>query len=308
MKNVLKSIVFVLIFGILYISLSYLFLPKRNLKTYGIYNTSLYEILAEKRNTVDVLFIGDSLVYSSVSPMDIYGKYGYTVFDCSEPAQILPDAYKYLQIAVETQHPKVVIIEPNIFFRDAKKRPWYNKPLKVIKNSLPLVTYHNNWKKMIFSNKGNGLNNFTKGYKKNVDINPSRNYNYMDRSNKERKFPKANYEYVDKFIKYAEDNNIKLLFIALPSQKSWSNGKHKTITRLSELYSIPYVNLNFNDIVEINWVTETKDFGDHLNDTGAKKVSDFIGKYLSDLNVLENHKGKKGYEAWDNAYKYYLSN
>ena len=117
MKNVLKIIIFIANFVMIYIILSYFFLPKINLYKYGMYNTSLYEILGEKKNTIDTIVLGDSLVYSSVSPMEIYNEYGYTVFDCAEPAQILSDTYEYFKIAMDSQNPKVVIIEPNIFFR-----------------------------------------------------------------------------------------------------------------------------------------------------------------------------------------------
>ena len=307
MKNFFKSMVFVIGFVIIYVILSYLFLPRVNLKKYGLYNTSMYEILGENPNTIDVIVLGDSLVYSSVSPMDIYGEYGFTVFSCAEPAQILSDTYRYFKVAMDSQNPKIVMIEANILFRNALKRPWYNRPLKVLKNSLPLVTYHNNWKSALFTN--GHINSWTtvaKGYKKNTDINPSYNYNYMKVCKKEKKIPDENLVYFQKIYDYCQENNVKMVLIGLPSQKSWGYAKHNRILRLADEYDLEYINYNFDDMLHIDWVNETKDNGSHLNDSGAKKVSKLIGEYLSNLNMLENHKSTKGYEEWDRAFQFFL--
>ena len=308
MKNLIKSIIFVLIFIVIYIGLSFIFVPKNGLKKYGIYKASLYEILAENRNTIDTIILGDSLVYSSVTPMDIYGKYGYTVFDCSEPAQVIADTYEYLKVAVESQNPKVVILEPNILFRDPKKRPWYNKPLKIIKNYLPLISYHNSWKRLLNIDTVNPhVVNAEKGYKRNIDVNPSYNYDYMRLNNKSQRIPNDNFEYLEKIIDYCKKNNIKLVFMAFPSQKSWNYKKHEKMEEISAFYNIEYINLNLIDELNIDWKTETKDFGSHLNFYGAKKVSNYIGEYLNSLNIIESHKNKKGYELWDKAYSDYIS-
>ena len=71
---------------------------------------------------------------------------------------------------------------------------------------------------------------------------------------------------------------------------------------------LAYLNLNLVDELNINWEKETKDRGDHLNYSGAKKVSDFIGSYLQSFDLLTNHKNEKGYEEWDRAVKYYMNN
>ena len=308
MNKILKSGLFIIIFIIIYFIFSYLLLPKESVSKYGMYKTSLYEILGEKENTIDSIIIGDSLVYSSVSPMEIYNKYGFTVFDCSIPALILPDAYEYLKIALETQKPKVVIIEPNMFFRNLKNSPWYNKPIKILKNSLPLITYHNNWKKILFSNNSNSLVNANKGYIKNTNVVGSKNINYMRTNSKKDDIPEENYKYIKQIISDCKKNNIKLIFLGIPSQKSWNYKKHKKVEEIAKKYNLSYINLNLNEIMHINWKKETKDKGYHLNDTGALKVSDYLGNYLKDLNILKNHKNEKGFEEWDNAAHYYFSN
>ena len=62
---------------------------------------------------------------------------------------------------------------------------------------------------------------------------------------------------------------------------------------------------NLDNDLEIDWATETKDKGNHLNYWGAKKVSDFLGKYMESLGILENHKNDPYYKSWHTAYSIY---
>lgn len=300
MKNLCKSILFIMVFIIIYVFFSYLFLPKVNLSEFGIYKTSSYDILGEQPNSVDVVAVGDSLVYSSICPREIYRDYGYMVFDCAQPAQILPDAYEYYKVAVESQKPKVAIIESNILFRDASKRPWYNGPLKVLKNSMPLVQNHSNWKKLLFSEEG--LTNIEKGYKKSENIKPSENRTYMKMCNKAKGIPEKNIEYLKKIIELSKENDIRLVFVGLPSQKTWNYAKHRKMEELAKEFGLEYINLNLKDDLDIDWTQDTKDRGDHLNFYGAKKVSRFLGEYLRDMKVLKDHRDDPEYAEFNKLY------
>ena len=53
--------------------------------------------------------------------------------------------------------------------------------------------------------------------------------------------------------------------------------------------------------IPIDWEKDTRDKGDHLNYFGAKKVTAFLGKYLSDTGLVSNHKNDRDYEHWNTA-------
>ena len=258
MKNLIKSIVFISIFVILYYGLSYMVLPKENIKDFGLYKTSMYEILGEKNNSIDVVALGDSLVYSSIIPMEIYNKYGYTVFDCSHPAITMKEAYKYFEVAVKSQKPKVAIIGANMFFRNAKNKPWHYKYTNALKNVLPLFTYHNNWKNIM---------------------------------------------YLEKIIELAKEYNVKITIMGFPSQTSWNLTKDNLTKNIAQKYGFDYININHKNELDFDWTKETKDKGSHLNYYGALKATDYVGKYLEKLNILEDHRKDEKYEDWDLAYK-----
>ena len=307
MKNFIKSFIFVLIFIIIYYSLSYLLLPKANIRKYGMYKTATYEILGEKENTIDAIFLGDSLIYSSIVPMEIYGNFGYTTFDCSSPALILPDAYKYYEIALDSQHPKIAFVEANMFFRDPNKRPWYTKYIKMGKNILPLFNYHDNWKDLIFSD--TGLTNIEKGYRTNKTNKPGKNRDYMKENKFKAKILKENEEYLKKIVDLAKEKNVRLIVIGLPGQTSWNNTRDMKFEELSQKYGFEYMNLNRSKYnLGIDWTKETKDKGNHLNYYGAKKVSKYFGEYLKDTNYFVDHRNDPNYKEWNNAYLKHIEN
>lgn len=305
MKNFVKIILFVFIFLIIFFTVSYCFLPKENVNRFGFYKTSLYGILGEPDNTIDVLAIGDSLVYSSISPMEIYGKNGYIVYDCASPAQLISDTYKNFEIALQVQKPKVALIEANVLFRDSSKKPYYDKYLKFFKYSTPLFLYHDNWKNIFIKDKHIDYN---KGFIKEDIIRPSKNRNYMKKKSKGKPIPKENIKYLEKIIDLAKKNNVKLIFVGLPSQKSWNYSKHISIQTLEKKYGFTYINLNLKNDLNINWEKDTKDKGDHLNIYGAKKVSAFISDYLKELGIITSKKNNPKYKNWDIMYQKYLEN
>lgn len=303
MKCAVRVIVFIILLIIIYLAFSILSLPKTNLKEYGMYKISLYPILSEKKDTIDAIVLGDSLVYSSFSPMEAYKSHGFTMFNCTEPAQILPDAFEYYKLAIEHEHPKLIIIEANIFFRNSKKRPWYNKYVKFFKNTFPLVRYHNNWKNL-FNDIPFGLN-IEKGYRKDKEIKKSNDFDYMEKHHN-WSFPKANYDYLNKMLEIANKNNIKIIFVGFPSQTSWNLEKHNAISKITKEKNIEFIDYNLKTKeLGIDWRFDTKDHGKHLNHTGALKVTNDLTNHIASLNILEDHRGQKKYAEWDLAYKHY---
>ena len=69
--------------------------------------------------------------------------------------------------------------------------------------------------------------------------------------------------------------------------------------------------MNLIKEVNIDWANETKDDGDHLNHSGAKKVSAYIGKYLHETGLLTDKRNDNNYKSWNKAnlmYKNHSSN
>ena len=108
---------------------------------------------AEPKDTIDVLVIGDSESYTSISPMDLWIRTGATSFNCGQPGQRIQETRFLLKEALKTQSPKVVLLETNVMFRD----PGFIENITMsivepVRYYFPIFRYHNLWK-MFFDGK-----------------------------------------------------------------------------------------------------------------------------------------------------------
>lgn len=62
-----------------------------------LYNYSSYGIFQESDNSIDVLSIGDSNVYSSIFPLVWWEQQGFTGYTWGQPSQRIPETYEYLK-------------------------------------------------------------------------------------------------------------------------------------------------------------------------------------------------------------------
>lgn len=309
MKKFIKAAVFLLLVAILLEVTVFLLAPnKTNYLKYGPYNMGNFDILDEKEDTVDVIFLGDSLVYSSISPMVIWHEYGITSFDCADPGQPIPLSYKYLKAAIKSQHPKVVMMEADVIFRKYKSYRSRRMMLMTYTSILPVEKYHNNWKKL-FSTESNKTKwiNVAKGYKYITKKKGMKQDNdNMEETEKLFDIPNGALDYLDKIIKLCDENNIKFILVSNPSKVSWNYSKTLTVSAIAKDRKIDFLDLNNGNPTNIDWKNETKDKGIHINYKGAKKVSKYIGNYLNNLKILEDHRKDEKYKEWNLAYDKYV--
>lgn len=309
MKNGLKCVLFGIIFIIIAGIITFLLLPKNSVFKYGVFKAARHEILMEPKNTIDTVIVGDSLIYSSISPMEIWNEYGYTTFDVAAPAQLISDSYENIKVILENQKPKVIFFESNVLFRDPKKKPWYSFWQKLYKTYFPLMKYHNNWKKYLFTSFNDKAEfikyNVYKGYSYDNHKKPGKKFKYMVYSKKVKDIPEENKVYFEKIYDLCKKNNIELILISTPNMNSWNYEKYAGAKRLAKQYDLKYIDLNYNNPLQINWKDETRDYGSHLNYKGALKVSHFIGDYLKTNKLVKDHRHDKSYQLWNEGYKYY---
>ena len=116
-RMITKSVIFLLIlafilkiFSSLSIAMGYNANP--------LYNYSSYSIFQEPDNSIDVLSIGDSNVYSSIFPLVWWEQQGFTGYTWGQPSQRIPETYEYLKKIYKHQKPPIVLIDGNNLFRD----------------------------------------------------------------------------------------------------------------------------------------------------------------------------------------------
>ena len=55
-----------------------------------------------------------------------------------------------------------------------------------------------------------------------------------------------------------------------------------------------------------NWLTDTRDGGNHLNYNGAKKMTKYLGKYLIENYHLMDHRQDNAYNQWNLDYQSFM--
>lgn len=257
---------------------------------------------AEPRDTLDVLVIGDSESYTSMSPMDLWKQAGITSFDCGQPGQRIQETCFLLKEAFKTQSPKLVILETNAMFRD----PGFLTNLSMsiiepVRYYFPVFRYHNLWRQILDGNTNTGRSVF-KGFEIRDKVVPYEGSDqYMKETKDIQQIPEFVLSYMENIKKLCRDNDAELLLMSAPSPHNYNYKKHNAVEKYAEENDLPYIDLNMKtQEIGIDWKTDSYDKGDHLNLRGARKVTAYMCGYLTENYSLPDHRGEEGYQEWDN--------
>ena len=310
MKRTIKCIVFLgILFSILCL-LSKVFIPKNNTLEAGIGKRKqpASGIFTEPENTIDVLVLGDSESYNSYIPLELWNQYGFTSYVCGTPAQRITNSYQYLKYAFDKQNPKIVILEANNLYT---KNGVVRHIKEYIDKYIPVFEYHDRWKNLskedfykspkyteIVNDKGYRYSNKVRKVKK------SKRENFMKINETAKNISGDNKKHLKEIKAYCDKNNSKLILYSSPAPANWNYDKHNGVEKLANSLGVEYIDLNLKvDELKINWKKDSQETrGEHLNYTGAIKVTNYIGNYLKNNHELPDHRQDENYKSWNEAY------
>lgn len=307
MLNILKASSFLLILAITLLTASYIFVPKNNYKDFGMDNIEANGILGERENSIDVIVVGDSEAYSSISPMQIWGEKGITSYVCATPAQQMYMTLQFVKQAFKYQSPKIIIMETNAIYRETKAENFLTSKIESL---FSIFKYHNRWKTISPIDFGGSIS-YTwtddyKGFYYKTNITPAENKEYMIKTEEVKEIPKWNLTYLSEIAELCEHNDAKLILLSTPSSENWNYEKHNGIQAYAEQNGITYLDMNLlTDEIGIDWEKDTRDKGDHLNYSGAVKVSLYLGEYLKNNYELTDQRENPQYSDWNTSLKKY---
>ncbi|MDY2777339.1 MAG: hypothetical protein SOU51_03035 [Collinsella sp.] len=296
---------FVLVIGAL-AALSPILAPKNNQADLGQIDPRANGILGEPRDSIDVLFLGDSEVYTSIDPLQLWRERGVTSYDVSTSAQPLPYTRTLLKRALEHQNPEVVVLETNMLFR---KVGLDDAVAREVLDAFPSLEYHNRWKSIkpvdFTAEPRTTWTHERKGHRPSPHIQASSAKGYMTPTDERAEISFLNKLYLSGLIDICRERGIKVVLLSTPSTKNWSWKRHNAVedylaSRPEIEDDVSYLDLNLErQAVPIDWSTDTQDAGDHLNSSGAQKVSTFLASWLTDRYDLVDHRGDAAYRSWD---------
>ncbi len=305
--NLRKSVVFLLILALLLGALSELsILLDRNVNP--LFNYAARDLLDEPKNSIDVLVIGTSDVYSAVSPLLLWKDYGYAGFAWGEPAQRIFETHEYLKKIYRCQTPKVVFLEIGNLYRDKSDAQNLDSMTKAyIADVFPIVTYHRTLANFSLANLQAKPGSVTKGYlirggTVRVDSDPD---TYMEPDSGTASINYFSQQELTACIDLCRAHGSKVVLVSIPSFTDWNMEKHNTVTALAQQEQVSYLDLNVELRGKINWDTDTADGGKHLNYKGAQKVTAYLGQYLYANGPLPDHRQDSAYDVWNADYQAY---
>lgn len=293
-SRTVKVALFLLTVMLSCIVLQYYFL--RNTDSNSLRVEGFYQ---EQHDSLDVVFIGASDIYTSFMPGRAYEKYGFTSYVLASESITSEGVKTAVKEAVRTQHPGMIVVEANAFLygnsnNDANQayihKFFDNLPLTVNKLDyilnqvpvdqrweyiFPLIKYHGLWTEFperIYMTANNlwldvrGFNYF-KGFTTTAKVfKPT-----VKSKNDELPFedgmldldPKLEAQLID-LLEYCQNNNVKIMFVRAPHfviDKTYDRVKRSnTMAMIVNEYGFPYYSAEMEAVEpELN-IDENKDF------------------------------------------------
>lgn len=338
MKSIVKNIIRIIIYiVIIIITINYLFNIYRPYDNVTAYKPIEYS--KQKKNSISVLFVGSSEVHNGISPMQLYRDYGFTSYDMSYSFATLKSNYYQILNSLHNQKPQLIVLDLSQYFIENSNEeqqhisidyiPINDAKIKFVNDEnnqfseakkwsflFPFFSYHDSWKNKKINQYFNQKSiketykeTMCKGFIflwKDKKIVKFQDKNYMNESSKEINVKNSYYDYLLKIKDICEKNNIKLQLISMPSSNSWNNSKSEAIEQLSKEFGLDFIDLNKHyDDTKIDLDYDFRDGETHLNIMGARKLTDYLGKYLTSKYSLKDCRNDKYYSNWNEDLKKY---
>ena len=274
--------------------------------------------LEEPEDSVDLLFLGSSLVYCDVVPAVVWEETGLTGYVMAGPEQTLPVTYYYLREALKTQQPQAVFVEiTGVFYArhtnytktNIGQMPWGRNRLEATFREaepenragllFPLLFYHDRWSSLT-------ADDFAVTFR-GYDQDPLAGYTYLDTycetdgisdraltrnpENEDR-----NWRALVDIYSLCLDRGIQPVFYVAPClHQIPADAMEPLKSRIrAELPGAALLDCN-EHFPEIG-ADEGRDFFDplHYNAAGAAKFSAFLGRWAAERLTLQPRQDRDG--------------
>lgn len=292
--------------------------------------TKTADFFSQKQD-FDVLFFGTSHVLNGVFPMQLWNDYGINSFNFGNHAEIMSVSYYNILLACEQTNPKLIVIDTYSIIDNKKtnlKKSYAHNMLDIyplsytkfvaVNDIFPdedildrnfeflfnFSMYHTRWNELKEDDFKNNRN-YEKGAESRIAVaqpDKNSNFNSIDSCSVKETGEEI---YLRKIIEYCKEKNIDILLTHLPypfndKQAAFS----KYAQTISEEYNVNYINFLNEDV--INYDTDCYDKNSHLNPSGARKVTDYLGKYIIENYNIEDQRNNSDYEFWNEDYNKYI--
>ena len=290
-------------------------------------NMTMRRFYKEKEDTIDVLFLGSSHVFTDVNPAVLWDYQGISSFVLGSSNQAIWESYYNMVEAFKTQHPKLVAVE---LLRvvggeeyEATRIPescygmkWSKNKIDAIRAGVPedeFLTYlfapsvyHGSYAEIKKENFWPFESKYGEHYKgfwsyfESTDFSQAALYDpFLPRE--EVSLLGKTEEYLKKMIDLAKEEDCEILFFVSPytGLDEYSARYFDAAGRFAKENGVPFIDFNcYRDEIGLNLQCDYAE-NSHLSASGTDKYTAYIGNYLSENYDLPNHYGEEAYESWE---------
>lgn len=282
------------------------------------------------KNSLDMLFIGTSVVHTGVDVNYLYHEYGFTSYDLSADQMAGSNEYYFLKEASRYQSPKVVFFDVQAlshedslatgsihysydFMRQGLNRIQGIKEHKKVSHDgtiFPFVEYHTRWEeldetdfKYIGMDKLNMLNGYFI-YMRSCNTEIPVFYEKSDVTLEELGCDAVE-KNLDRILTLCNEMGAEAILFRTPQVYTKQQAEYcDAIEKYAGERGIKFWNFNEHyDEIGIDFSTDFVD-GQHLNYLGSRRFTAFLGTMIEAQLEYPDHRGMPGYEEWDEAYEY----
>ncbi len=327
-----RNVVFLAGLGFLCVCLNYIFIKKDN--------ASKYHTFYEQREDFDVLFFGTSHVEDGVFPMELWKDYGITSYNLGGSGNSVPTNYWILVNALDYANPDLVVVDvANVSF-DVKINSisWQQVcmdqfPLSMNKVRamydlfddkealdkdgvlcyerrwemlFPFMAYHSRWTDLHRSDFRRKGNSSQKGAKYKIRVaEPAKRPMISEDEVLEKET--LGLVYLRKIIELCQSRDIDVLltFLPFPAMPERQKGANST-SKIAKEYGVHYIDfVRMGNVVD--YTTDLFDSTSHLNPSGARKVTRYLGEYIATHYDVPDRRKDEQYRQWDKDYDTYVN-
>jgi hypothetical protein len=273
-------------------------------------------------------------MYDGVYPLELYRDYGISSYNIAYAGERIAMSYYSLMDAIKALDDiKLVVIDMHgLEYGDQKNDPeaperchntfdamhFSTIKIEAIKDCVdkdlwaefffPLSFYHNRWTELTEADiqKSGSKRELAKGGCYEIGVANVSAPELIGITDHEF-VQDASTTYMQKIIDLCADNDIQVLMIYIPFPASIEDQQRANMAydMAQNNENAEYVNFLYEaDNIGINYATDTADSSSHLNPSGARKFTRYLGKYIMDNYDLTDYSGDA---KWDTAYEKYMS-
>ena len=318
LTNIIRALITVIVAVLIILGLSEILILKSE---DGV--SQLKALYRQPEESIDVIFLGSSLVYCDIATGILWDDYGMAAYDlggAEAPAWV---SYYQLKEALKTQKPKAICYEvsvatlyPTLFQADnwatdnSYGMKWNSNRISQLRINSEDKDYYNRLIPLnIMHGRYNDLeeNDFTdkmdtadfKGFKPKEKVYVSERPDMSGVTGTEPCSEKAE-EYIRKIIALTKEEGIPLIMFASPYCISESGKQmYNYMQSLADSEGVEFIDFNeYYDEIGIDFETDMADLT-HLNYSGNPKFTRYFGSLLKDRFDLPDRRGDSRYISWE---------